>query len=122
MTDIENVSTEPATSGDGGPAKVKVDDQAPNTAEYDFVRFPDGTIHAIPKSVIASQNAGVNVPSHDQGPARYYLWLSNGDVETVDADKIPGPAGAQSPHGYWEKDGHVFEVVGCYAVPDSLSA
>ena len=123
MTDIANApvdSTEPQTSGDGGPAKVVVDDQTPHTADYDFVRFPDGSIHAIPKSVIASSNAGTNVQGVVNAPAKWYLWLSNGDVETVDADQIPGPAGAQSPHGFWTKDGHTYEVVAAYAVPESL--
>lgn len=117
MTVDTTEDTVPATSGDGGPAKVVVDGQAPNTGDYDFVRFPDGSIHAIPKSVIASSNAGTNAPSVVQGPAHYFLWLSNGDVETVEAANIPGPAGAQAPHGFWTKDGLTYEVVACYAVP-----
>lgn len=115
---IENappVSTEPATSGDGG--QVEPAGAQPNYGDYEFVRFPDGTLQAVPKSaIVASQNAST-LPVVEDTPAQYFVWLSNGDVETVDAADLPGHAGAQAPNGYFEKDGKVYDVVHVYPVP-----
>jgi len=122
VTDIENApeSTTPATSSDPKAASAEPAEAPTDYGNFEFVRFPDGTLHAVPKGTIAASQAQSNLPVVDEGPTKFYLWLSNGDVEMVDVDQVPPAGGAQSAHGYYTKDGHTYDVVAKYPVPHTL--
>ena len=50
-----------------------------------------------------------------------YVWLANGEVLLVNDEDLPGSSGAQNPHGHWQKDGKVYEIVGIYAVEEEAA-
>lgn len=50
-----------------------------------------------------------------------YVHLANGDVERAHESDLPGAAGTNALHGYWEKDGSVHHVIGVYPVETKVS-
>src|SRR3954469_9739007 len=41
-----------------------------------------------------------------------YVWLVYGEVLRVNDEDLPGASGAANPHGHWQRENKVFEVVG----------
>jgi|ERR1700760_390450 len=51
----------------------------------------------------------------------HYVHLSNGEVVRAKQSDLPGPAGGQHPHGFWEKAGKVFHIIGIYPVESNAA-
>ena len=45
-----------------------------------------------------------------------YVWLADGNVLRVNDEDLPGASGAGNPHGHWQKENKVYEIVGIYPV------
>lgn len=49
---------------------------------------------------------------------QFYVWLANGEVLRAYEEDLPGASGLHNPHGHWEKDGNVYQVVAVYPVEE----
>jgi hypothetical protein len=43
-----------------------------------------------------------------------YAQLSNGEFVKVRTSELPGYAGTNAVYGFWEKDGHVYHIIGTF--------
>lgn len=51
-----------------------------------------------------------------------YVWLANGEVVRCNNEDLPQNSGGTiAPHGHWQKDGKVYEIVAVYAVEENAS-
>lgn len=52
----------------------------------------------------------------EESKPQSYVWLADGSVLRANDEDLPGASGAQNPHGHWQKDGKVYEIVGVYPI------
>lgn len=50
-----------------------------------------------------------------------YVWLANGEVLRANDEDLPGHAGNAHPHGFWQKNGQVYTIVGIYPVEEKAA-
>lgn len=93
--------------------------------EYEFVRMPNGSIRPVPKDDIreapttSTQDAVVTEqkPKEDM---HFYVHLADGSVERVKESDLPMPAGSNAVHGFWQREGKLYTVIGVYPVEDNV--
>lgn len=116
---------------EGGPAKVvdaPADSPAPtplpvaadNLNDYVFVRFPDGSLRAVPKDQILATNGmggfeSVAAPTIES-KEEFYVHLADGSVERVMRRDLPAASGTNAPNGYLIRDSKAYFVTGVYPV------
>lgn len=83
----------------------------------------DETGEKAQKTVTTGRGAAPTTTSKSEAKSRVqdeetipqsYVWLANGEVLLVNDEDLPGASGAHNPHGHWEKDGTVYQVVAVY--------
>lgn len=84
-----------------------------NLADFEFVRMPNGTVQAVPKSDISDANAPVVEVERE-----VFAHLADGEVVTVKASELPPSAGTNAPLGFLvsPKDGKQRAVISVYDV------
>jgi hypothetical protein len=74
-------------------------------------------------NVQTGRTVAPNEPTKSEAPTRKveedvkpqsYVWLANGEVVRAFNEDLPGFAGNGHPHGFWQKDGNVYQIVGVY--------
>ena len=126
-TKDKKTSTLDFSAVEDNPSPEPVEDAPPvdDTDEYEYVRLPDGELRAVRKSDIrdveerpatAKQDASALQPATAQEPQEFYVHLSDGSVERVAEEDLPGAAGASHPLGFWQRNSKVYDVIGVYPV------
>jgi len=59
-------------------------------------------------------------PEPEPDETEWYVHLADGTVERVAESDLPAHSGAQDPHGFWETDGKVLQVIGVYPVETTV--
>lgn len=106
----------PADNTPDAPATVP----ETNYDDYVYVRFPDGSLHAVPKDQILSTNGmggfeNVAAPV-DESKEEFYLHLADGSVERVKGRDLPVASGTNAPNGYYIRDSKAYYVTGVFPV------
>lgn len=95
---------------------------------YEFVRMPDGSVHAIPsRAIVSAQVAPETAVSQAPKPVaevakdeHFWVWLANGIKRRVKQSDLPPVGGTNAPYGHWQEDGKVHHVVGVYPVETEI--
>ena len=112
----------PAESIAPGETNEPVEDNADE--KYDFVRLPNGQVHAVLKSSVHEAPATdvQNIPANslvEVAEQQYYVHLSDGSVVRVKNSDLPIRSnGTNAVYGHWQRENKVYEVIGVYPVED----
>lgn len=128
---------DPATNNTPPPADPAPVDSAPpipgagegdpvaayNAAAYDFVRMPDGSVHAVLKTDVheAPATETQNIPAATMAVVpeqQFYVHLADGSVVRVKEKDLPFGSGSNATYGHWQREDKVYLVIGVYPVED----
>jgi hypothetical protein len=92
-------------------------------AGFEYVRLPNGSIHAVRKADIQEvpETATQPVPKTAMAEVvdpHFYVWLADGNVIRVKQSDLPVPAGTNAQYGHWQIDDKVFLIVNVVPVED----
>lgn len=92
----------------------------PGSDEYVYAEMPDGTVRAVPRNQVrrptSTQDPSAVIPPVTEEVAEYYVHLADGSVERVKETDLPPKAGTNAVHGFWQREGFVYDVIGVYPV------
>lgn len=117
---VAGVGTDGKTVPEAAPSAPLTAESAAN--DYEVVRFPDGSLHAIPKASIADVAPVTAVSEHvaqaqvPAVPELFYVWLANGQVRKVKEADLPPAAGTNAQFGLWVEGGKTYVIAGVYPV------
>ena len=118
---VDATDAEPSSTVDDGQVKAMSD----NPDDYEYVRLPNGMIHAVRKDSIrdvheTSTQDTVVTEQKAKEEDHFYVHLADGSVERVKESDLPTPAGTNAMNGHWQRDGKVYQVIGVYPVEDTV--
>jgi hypothetical protein len=111
--------TDPINPDDGAIDSAKPDP----SSLYDFVRLPDGSVHAVPKGQVheAPATETQNIPAAtmvELPEQQFYVHLADGSVVRVKQKDLPATGGTNATFGHWQREDKVYLVIGVYPVED----
>lgn len=122
----ENADNDPSwtdKSGEGAADTPVAYAPEVDDTDYVYVTMPNGSTRAIPRSDVqaaqqrdADAYAAATTVANTGPDPEVYVWLADGSVERVKESTLPGGAGTNAVHGYFDRDGHTHHIVGVYPV------
>jgi len=126
ITNLPAPSDNESTVDENPPSIADSNEVIPDDdIEYEFVRMPNGSIRAVAKDDIreapaTSTQDTVVTQEKPKEDVHFYVHLADGSIERVKESDLPTPAGSNAVHGFWQREGKLYTVIGVYPVEDNV--